>query len=510
VNGEREAIRVYVKGSVHITFEGFVISNAHPSYTCPNGRESYYLIHLQDASDVTLRGNAIFGNNAPGRCNELLKINRSDDGIYGRNVVIRGNVFYDSANAGGSDMIDAVRPGEVHILENIFFGNPEKSGSHSFITLKRQAPDDQPSSPRYRVSRNVFLNWGGKSDQAFVQFGEDGVDFLEITDVLVDNNLVIGNSPASLAAPFQFKGAAGIRVVANTIVGDLPSGSFGFRIGTEGSNPPVSGFDIRNNLWSDPTGTMGSRLVNTYGGVDVSSIVLDRNLYWNGGQALPTGGSVTPSDDAHQLHADPLVGGDQSAIVLPRWDESSAFPSGSKSIREEFLRLVETYGALGAGSPAIDAADAAHMPSEDIRGYARDGSPDLGAYEWGAQAGGSAGSAGQAGVGGSSGAGASGGTAGSGASGGSAGTAGGAGGSGGSGGTGGAADAGSGVAAAGGASASSDDDGGCGCRIKPASFPSSWLLALFGAISLAFVRYQAGTTTRARRATPTRRPMPAR
>ena len=61
---------------------GFVVTNAHPTYTCPNGREDYYLIHLQDASQVTLRNNIIFGNNAPGRCNELLKVNRGDETAY--------------------------------------------------------------------------------------------------------------------------------------------------------------------------------------------------------------------------------------------------------------------------------------------------------------------------------------------------------------------------------------------------------------------------------------------
>jgi hypothetical protein len=483
VSGDREAIRVYLDGPVRLTFSGFVISNAHPSYTCPSGREDYYLIHLQDASDVTIRDNVIFGNNAPGRCNELLKINRSLDTVYVRNVVVRGNVFYDPANAGGADMIDSVRPGEVRIFENIFFGTPDHDLSQSFITLKRQAPDDQPSSPRYEVSRNVFMHWGGKSDQAFVQFGEDGVDFHEITDALVENNLVIGDSPASLAAPFQFKGAKGVRVRANTIVGDLPGGSFGFRVGTEGDNPPMSDFDIRNNIWADPTGTMTNRLVNTYGDVDVATITLDNNLYWNSGQLLPTSGAVTPAHDAHAVQGDPLLTGDHAAIVLPRWDESAgAFPSGTTTIREEFLRLVETYGALALGSAAVDAADPTHMPADDIRGFARDGTPDIGAYELGASTSGTGGTAG------------AGGTAGSTGSGGSSGV----GGSSGMGGTGGApGSGGAGVSGSGGGSAGSsptmpeksDEDSGCACRTSRPSLPSWWLPTL-GALlaSVGFAR----------------------
>lgn len=383
VDGGNEVLRVYHDGPVRLTIEGFIMSNADPAgYAC-NGRESYYVIHIQDAQQLTLRGNIIYGAAAAGRCNELLKINRGSDQAYPKEILVEGNVFYDPANAGGADMIDSVRPGELDIVGNIFLGNPGADQSQSFITIKRQAPTSGARSPRYRVSRNIFLNWGGKGDQAFVQFGEDGAADMEITDALVENNLVIGNSAASQAAPFQFKGASGIVTRANTIVGDLPSGSFGFRIGTEGDNPPMSDFEIRNNIWSDPTGTMSDRLINTYGDVDNGSFELVNNLYWNGGDGLPGGGDVPISADPAAVEGDPLLNNDHAGLILPRWDEGAAsFSSGETSIEAEFLRLVEGYGALAPGSPAIGAADPAHMPVVDIRGLARDGEPDIGAYEY--------------------------------------------------------------------------------------------------------------------------------
>lgn len=451
VNGDNEAIRVYVDGSVNLTFDGFIITNAHPSYDCPNGRESYYLIHLQDVEDFTLRNNIIFGNNAPGRCNELLKINRGNDQAYPRNILVQGNVFYDPASAGGSDMIDSVRPGEVDIVDNIFMGDPGHPDSQSFITLKRQVQTPPPDarSPRFVVARNVFLSWQGHTDQAFVQFGEDGYDEYMITDALVENNLIIGNSSTDLAAPFQFKGSQQIRVRANTIVGDLPGGSYGFRIGTEENNPHMAGFEIRNNIWCDPTGTMGDRLINTYGDVDNNSFVLDHNLFYNGGSALPTGGDVTIDTDANRLEGDPLLESNHANIALPRWDaQANAFPSGAITIREEFLRLVETYGALGAGSPAIDAADAANMPAADIRNLTRDDQPDVGAFE--VNAGGAAGSGGYGGSGawGGSGTGAGSSQGGSTATGGSA----------------------------AGLGAEPEDDGDCGCRVGAgAPLRGGWL-----------------------------------
>jgi hypothetical protein len=81
--------------------------------------------------------------------------------------------------------------------------------------------------------------------------------------------------------------------------------------------------------------------------------------------------------------ADPLIQTDQSTIILPAWDEGAGrFPAGSASIRQEFERLVLTYGAPAEGSPAIDAADPAAMPADDILGRARDSRPDIGAFEY--------------------------------------------------------------------------------------------------------------------------------
>jgi hypothetical protein len=128
---------------------------------------------------------------------------------------------------------------------------------------------------------------------------------------------------------------------------------------------------------------MGSRFINTYGDVDVSSFVLDGNLYWNAGGALPTEEPPVPGSDAHRIVEDPLLETDHGSIVLPEWDASSGrFVSGSATVREEFVRLVDLYGSIPETSPAVDAADPAHMPADDILGRTRDSSPDVGAYEF--------------------------------------------------------------------------------------------------------------------------------
>ena len=378
------ALSIYTQGSAKIIVDGFVISNRHPSYVC-SGREPEFLVHFQDAQDVIFRNNIVFGNNAPGTCNELIKINRGGDPHYPKNIQITGNVIYDHANAGGADMIDSVRGGELDITENIFFAR-NADQAQSFITLKRQVDAQSlgitPRSPRHNVSRNVFLNWDGKTDQAFIQLGEDGYAEVMISDALIENNLIIGNSSRNIAGAFQFKGVKNITVRANTVVGDLPGGAYGFRIGTEENNLPVEDIFIYNNIFSDPTGTMGNRFINTYGDVVINSIALDNNLYWNDGSSLPTTESPAPADDAGRVVGDPLLEINHGGLVLPVWDENAhSFPSGSTTIREEFERLVNTYGAIGEGSPAQGAADPARMPPDDILGNARDADPDIGAFE---------------------------------------------------------------------------------------------------------------------------------
>ena len=71
---------------------------------------------------------------------------------------------------------------------------------------------------------------------------------------------------------------------------------------------------------------------------------------------------------------------DQANILLPRWT-GAAFASGATSVRAEFIRLVEGYGAIPAGSPAVGAADPLLAPADDILGRPRDAAPDLGSYE---------------------------------------------------------------------------------------------------------------------------------
>ena len=102
----------------------------------------------------------------------------------------------------------------------------------------------------------------------------------------------------------------------------------------------------------------------------------------NGGAGGCPGGGPAPDDDPAPSYGDPELG-DQAGLIPPHFDSSThTFADGSTTIREAFEHLVLTYGAIGATSAALDAADPAHAPATDILGQPRDATPDLGAYEW--------------------------------------------------------------------------------------------------------------------------------
>jgi hypothetical protein len=205
-------------------------------------------------------------------------------------------------------------------------------------------------------------------------------------DVVVENNLLLGNSPHPTSAAYVVSGGRDILFRNNTVVGDLPSSAYAMRLN---GNPPNENVEFFNNIWSDPTGTMGaddSGSDNDFSDADPAltlSFGLDYNLYWNGGTAIPEDADelVNYTNDANGVVGDPLLPG-QAGLVIPRWDpDAGQFADGSATITEVFVNLVQSYGIPAAGSQAIDQASADHAPAEDILCQERRGTPDIGAYE---------------------------------------------------------------------------------------------------------------------------------
>jgi hypothetical protein len=166
-------------------------------------------------------------------------------------------------------------------------------------------------------------------------------------------------------------------------VGDLPSGAYGMRLVREGDSPPNDNIRFYNNIWSDPTGTMYD--FSDTPPADTTSFLLRNNLYYNGGVHMPADDAelVNIWDDAQRIIADPRLP-QPSAIVNPLWDaEQARFADGSPSICRVFERLVESACRPEPDSPALGAADAAQVPSDDLSGRARPASAgaDIGACQ---------------------------------------------------------------------------------------------------------------------------------
>lgn len=313
--------------------------------------------------------------------NDLLKINNGVE-----DVLVQGNLFYDQS--GSDEHIDINSVIGVTVEDNVFFNTSARPDTSSFIVVKDSngTSDTVQGVQDVTIRRNVFLNWNGSGGQSFVRFGEDGTAFYETDGAVLENNLMLGNSSDLMRSSLTVQGSNEILVRNNTVVGDLPSRSFAGRLIAGGANMPNANLVLTQNVWSDPTGTMGAE---AFTGVDLfdapagqtASALLEANLYFNGGNAIPsdTGQALRFADDASPVVADPLLP-DNTALIPPTWN-GTQFADGSTSIREVFERLVADYGTPAAGSPAIDAGDPLLSSPEDILGRLRGDAPDLGAVE---------------------------------------------------------------------------------------------------------------------------------
>ncbi len=372
-----------------ITLEGFDIAHT-------GSGAGALVIQIQDligdpggadfTSNITIKDNIIHDSFN----NDLLKINNGAG-----DIIVEGNMFYNQT--GSDEHIDINSVTNVVVQDNVFFNDFEGSGrvngnnTSSYIVIKdsNDNSDGILGSQNITVRRNVFLNWQGSTGSNFVLVGEDGMDYFEAQNVLVENNLMLGNSRNVMRASVGVKGSEGITFRNNSVVGNLPAFAYDMRLNTEGLNDPNENVHFFNNLWSDPTGTMGA---GNSGSNDFSdtpvgetlSFILENNLYYNGTNPIPsdTNELVNYTDDPVSVIGDPVLPS-QAGIVLPRWNETTgSFNDGSSTIRQAFENLVNLYGVPGTGSVAIDGADLANAPVEDIlKNFRTDGFPDIGAVE---------------------------------------------------------------------------------------------------------------------------------
>jgi len=365
-----------------ITLEGFDVAHSGPG-AGPLVVQIQDLIGAAGGDDfvrrITLRNNVLHDSWG----NDILKINKGAG-----DIVVEGNVFYNQH--GDDEHIDINSATDVVVRDNIFFNDFAGSGrtngndTANYIVVKDSNADGDTNhgAARVAIRRNIFAHWEGKPGAHFVLVGEDGQEFLEARDVVVENNLLLGDAPNVMRAPFGVRGAKCVVFRHNTVVGDFPSLAFALRMNATGA-PPNEEIAFYNNIWCDPTGTMVD--FSDSPPAETTSWVLDNNVYWNGGNEFPVGNDdlLNVSDDVDAVIGDPLLPS-PTGVVLPRWDpDAGQFTDGSTTACEAFARLATLHGALGSGSSAIDAAEAVIGPAHDILGQPRPAgsAPDAGAFE---------------------------------------------------------------------------------------------------------------------------------
>lgn len=357
-----------------VSLEGFDIAHS------ANNTGALVIQIQSTARRVTLRNNIIHDSTN----NDLLKINNGAS-----DVLVQGNMFYNQS--GSDEHIDINSVTNVQVLDNVFFNSTPQAVTSSYIVVKdsNANSDGVLGAKDIAIRRNIFFNWQGNNAQSFVRVGEDGTANFEAQNVLIENNLMLGNSNTLMRSALTIQGSNNVRFQFNTIVGNLPSRSFAARLLATGANQPNQNIVLSNNIWSDPTASMGGEGFN---GADVfdapngdnGSFTLDNNLYHNGGSSIPADSAqgVNISDDSNAVIANPQLPS-QESLELPVFNGTNF--GGPSSIRAVFEDIANRFGKPSSGSAAIDRASLVDVPEDDLFGANRSAQADIGAIEVGAR-----------------------------------------------------------------------------------------------------------------------------
>jgi hypothetical protein len=323
--------------------------------------------------------------------NDLIKLNS-----LAHHVTFTGCVFFNPNNHGGDEHFDINTAHDITIEDSIFFNDyegserPEENSCHSWIIIKNSEFEKNPAvTKNVTLRRNIFLNWSGLPDQAYILLGEESRPFFEAQNILFENNLFLHNTPPRIIGTFMFKGGVkNVTARANTITGKPNSvgfSAFAAVFWKLGENPPQENVLFANNIFCNNTGSItrfsagGKEIFADHGFKAVN------NVYWNGGvriAAEPTDIFV-PAIDPKAILTSPRLKAVPKKLPLPRFDfNEDAFLSGNKTIRQEFEYLVKEYAVPKPGGSGIGKADLSNMPDDDILGHPRSKTvPDAGCYE---------------------------------------------------------------------------------------------------------------------------------
>ncbi|NMP16182.1 right-handed parallel beta-helix repeat-containing protein [Thalassotalea sp. Y01] len=380
----QKRVLALVKAAANIRIQGFEISHKGPG-------ARPVVVHIDAWGTENVHGISLVNNIIHDSYNnDLLKIN------YGaHNILINCNMFYNQGNS--DEHIDINSVADVHVRHNVFFNDFPASNreitkkSSSYIVIKDSNNEDDRffGSTNINIDGNIFFNWQGSHGHGFILVGEDGKPYFEAEDINIFNNLLIGNSKISMRSPFAVKGAHKINFDYNTVIGDLPSNAYALRVSVEGNNKVPTDINMRYNIYSDATGTMGSgdyQMSNDFTDTeygDVDDYLLSNNIVFNGEKGAPYSllDVVNASDDDDLREFDTGITLQQTLVSPIYLSKSKSFADGSTSIEQVFKKIINDLTPPKQPQKlALDESKA--VPLHDILGRPRTPPYSIGAIEY--------------------------------------------------------------------------------------------------------------------------------